>query len=129
MEKIPPGDSKLTYVYDNYLFHYISDSHLGVVYLAMADNEFGRRVPFAFLEDIKTKFEAKYDQNRIEMATGYGLQEFAGVLEERVGYFNGDPGADRFRQAQAEIDQVKDVMVQNIVGLGALFHTGRIAEL
>ncbi|KAI9016027.1 putative vesicle-associated membrane protein [Hyaloraphidium curvatum] len=110
LEKIPPGDSKMTFVYDRYLFHYIASG--GVIYMVMADDQFGRRVPFAFLEDVRGRFEEEYDAGRIE--TGINFEDFADVLAERVNYFNSNPSADRVRQVQNEIDQVKDVMVSNI---------------
>jgi vesicle-associated membrane protein 7 len=40
LSKIPPNDSKLTYVWDQYLFHYIAEG--GFVYLVMADDAAGR---------------------------------------------------------------------------------------
>lgn len=83
----------------------------------MADDQFGRRIPFACLEDVKSKFENAYDEARVETAVGYGLQEFGVVLKDRVEWFNENPQADRVRQVRDEIDQVKDVMVQNIVGI------------
>jgi vesicle-associated membrane protein 7 len=105
----------MTFVYDAYLFHYIASK--GVTFLCMADDAFGRRIPFAFLEDVKGTFEKRYDSARVEGALAFGLQEFGQVLEERVAHFNANPEADRFRQAREEIDQVKDVMVSNIVGI------------
>lgn len=42
LSKIPPNNSKLTYVWEQYLFHYISDG--GYIYLVMADDSAGRCV-------------------------------------------------------------------------------------
>ena len=36
MSKIPPNNSKLTYVWEQYLFHYVSEG--GFTYLVMADD-------------------------------------------------------------------------------------------
>ena len=49
--KIPPEDGKMSYVYDQYVFHYIVEKKL--TFLCMADESFKRRVPFAFLDDVK----------------------------------------------------------------------------
>jgi len=112
LEKIPEGNSKLTYVYDNYLFHYISSD--GIIYLAMADDNFGRRIPFTFLEDIKNEFEARYGERALTEVS-YGLNEFSKVLAERMQYYNENPSAvDKVQQVKGEIEQVKDVMVHNI---------------
>ncbi|KAI9003696.1 Longin-like domain-containing protein [Gaertneriomyces semiglobifer] len=111
LERLPEGDSKMTYVYDQYLFHYVCRS--GITYLCLADDSFGRRVPFAFLEDIAHKFEKQYGE-RAQNAIAYGLNEFSKVLAQQMEYFSNSPDVDRFRSVQGEIDQVRDVMISNI---------------
>ncbi|KAG0312064.1 hypothetical protein BGZ99_009738 [Dissophora globulifera] len=113
LEKIPPNNSKLTYVYDRYLFHYVCED--GITYMCMADDSFGRRIPFAFLQDIKAKFLAQYGRERaLESLVPYSLNEFSKTLAKQMEYFSTDPDADKIKQVQGEIEQVKDVMVQNI---------------
>ncbi|KAF9541980.1 hypothetical protein EC957_002540 [Mortierella hygrophila] len=113
LEKIPPNNSKLTYVYDRYLFHYIC--HDGLTYMCMADDTFGRRIPFAFLQDIKTRFLTQYARERAMSATvPYGMNEFSKTIAKQMEYFSTNPEADRIKQVQGEIEQVKDVMVHNI---------------
>ena len=51
----------MSYVYDQHVFHYIVEN--GIIYMCMADDVSRRRVPFAFLEDIKTKFQQDYGQS------------------------------------------------------------------
>lgn len=41
-----------------YVFHYRVDD--GLTYLCMADEESRRRIPFAFLQEIKNRFQATY---------------------------------------------------------------------
>ncbi|GBC07780.1 hypothetical protein RclHR1_07690014 [Rhizophagus clarus] len=112
LEKIPPNNSKLTYVYDRYLFHYICED--GLTYLCMADDSFGRRIPFAFLQDIKEKFLANYSKDRANTALPYGMNEFAKVIEKQMKYFSNNPDVDKIKQVHGEVEQVKDVMVTNI---------------
>ncbi|KAF9137456.1 hypothetical protein BGX30_010198 [Mortierella sp. GBA39] len=113
LEKIPPNNSKLTYVYDRYLFHYIC--HDGLTYMCMADDTFGRRIPFAFLQDIKTRFLTQYARERAMSAmVPYGMNEFSKTIAKQMEYFSTNPEADRIKQVQGEIEQVKDVMVHNI---------------
>ncbi|CAG8481948.1 5159_t:CDS:2 [Ambispora leptoticha] len=112
LEKIPPNNSKLTYVYDRYLFHYICED--GLTYMCMADDSFGRRIPFAFLQDIKERFLATYSKDRANTALPYGMNEFSKVIANRMEYFSTNPNADRIKQVHGEIEQVKDVMVHNI---------------
>jgi hypothetical protein len=74
LSKIPPNNSKLTYVWEQYLFHYISEG--GFTYLVMADDSAGRyvqaisgapeilstqesfrRMPFTFLGELQSKVQ------------------------------------------------------------------------
>ncbi|KAF8952423.1 hypothetical protein CPC16_005521 [Podila verticillata] len=113
LEKIPPNNSKLTYVYDRYLFHYIRED--GLTYLCMADDTFGRRIPFAFLQDMKERFLAQYSRERaLSALVPYGMNEFSKTIAKQMEYFSTNPNADRIKQVQGEIEQVKDVMVHNI---------------
>ncbi|KAF9970606.1 Vesicle-associated membrane protein [Actinomortierella ambigua] len=113
LDKIPPNNSKLTYVYDRYLFHYICED--GLTYMCMADDTFGRRVPFAFLQDMKERFLDQYSYERALSATvPYGMNEFSKTIAKQMEYFSTNPNADKIKQVQGEIEQVKDVMVHNI---------------
>ncbi|KAG0002115.1 Vesicle-associated membrane protein [Entomortierella chlamydospora] len=113
LEKIPPNNSKLTYVYDRYLFHYICED--GLTYMCMADDSFGRRVPFAFLQDIKERFLTHYGHERaLNAQVPYAMNEFSKTIAKQMDYFSTNPEADRIKQVQGEIEQVKDVMVHNI---------------
>jgi len=110
--KIPLNDNKMSYVADRHIFHYIVED--GLTYLCMADEEFGRRLPFAFLEDIKNRFKATYAE-RGKTALAYGMNaDFSRVLQNQMDYYSNNPNADRINRVRNEIDEVKTVMVQNI---------------
>lgn len=115
------------------MFHYICED--GITYMCMADDSFGRRIPFIFLQDLKEKFLSTYGRNRAIEAPPYGLNEFSRVIEKQMvflnayiltkekkkktdtflkEYFSTNPSADRLKQVHGEIEQVKDVMVHNI---------------
>lgn len=65
-----------------YLFHYICED--GLTYMCMADDSFGRRTPFAFLQDIKEKFLATYDRESALNAPIYGMNEFSKVIAKQM---------------------------------------------
>jgi vesicle-associated membrane protein 7 len=50
----------------------------------MADDSFGRRIPFIFLQDLKEKFLNTYGKNRALEAPPYGLNEFSRVIEKQM---------------------------------------------
>eukprot|EP00158_Paraphelidium_tribonemae_P009391 Partr_v1_DN28853_c1_g2_i2_m33267 putative Vesicle-associated membrane protein len=113
LDKIPANQpTKLTYVYDNYLFHYIVDER-GLVYLCMADDAFGRRIPFAFLEEVRNDFQLAYGESAL-VAGAYGMDVYSATLGDKMQFYNSNPESDRLRYVQGEISQVRDVMVQNI---------------
>lgn len=73
--------SRMTYVYDRYLFHYVIDRN--ILYMCMSDEKFGRRIPFQFLEDVKQQFEEVYG-DRALTAIAYGMNEFSRTLAKKM---------------------------------------------
>uniref|UniRef100_A0A7S3F7G4 V-SNARE coiled-coil homology domain-containing protein n=1 Tax=Haptolina ericina TaxID=156174 RepID=A0A7S3F7G4_9EUKA len=114
LAKLPPQDTRMSYVYDDHTFHYIVDG--GLVYLCMAEGALGRRIPFAFLEDIKNRWIDTYGDRGIT-ALAYGMNEdFSRVLQKQMDAFSRerDPNMDRVGRVQGEIEEVRQVMVENI---------------
>ncbi|KAF8226715.1 vesicle-associated membrane protein [Tricholoma matsutake] len=114
LSKIPPNNSKLTYVWEQYLFHYISEG--GFTYLVMADDSAGRRMPFAFLSDLQRKFtSAPSSSTSSEETPAHGLQgSFGTTISALMHTYNTSPPVDELTRAQTELNQVKDIMVQNV---------------
>ncbi|TCD68146.1 hypothetical protein EIP91_011512 [Steccherinum ochraceum] len=114
LSKIPPNNSKLTYVWEQYLFHYVSEG--GYTYLCMADDSAGRRMPFAFLAELQQKFNATAQpSSSLSDPPAYGLQgSFGPVIAQLMNTYNTNPPTDELSRAQNELAQVKDIMVQNV---------------
>jgi len=113
LEKIPTSaNSKMSYVYERHIFHYMVDA--GLTYLCMADEEFGRRIPFMYLEDLKSRFKSAYG-DRGKSALAFGMNEdFSRVMKNLMDYYSNNPNADKISTLKGEVDEVKNVMVQNI---------------
>ncbi|KAL7409456.1 synaptobrevin-domain-containing protein [Mrakia frigida] len=124
LSKIPPNNSKLTYVWESYLFHYVSEG--GVIYLVMADDSVGRRMPFAFLADLQRKFTSAYSTDVITSSDPFGLGEFEPELSKLMTTYSDAPPPDALRQAQTDLGNVKDIMVNNI---DAILSRGERIEL
>ncbi|EIW75548.1 VAMP synaptobrevin-like protein [Coniophora puteana RWD-64-598 SS2] len=115
LSKIPPNNSKLTYVWQEYLFHYIADN--GYIYLVMADDAAGRKMPFAFLVDLQHKFTdlPSTSSAALDSTPAYGLQgTFGPAVGALMHTYNTAPPADDIARAQHELNHVKDIMVQNV---------------
>lgn len=106
----------MTYVYDDYVFHYIVEN--GICYLCMSDEKNKHRIPFGFLEDIKNNFITKFGLETAQTAIAFAMNEdFKSVIAERMEFYNSDQadkGLDNIGAVKSQIDEVKDVMVQNI---------------
>ncbi|KAJ1453214.1 synaptobrevin-domain-containing protein [Pelagophyceae sp. CCMP2097] len=109
--KIPEDDGKMSYVYDEYVFHYIVEQKL--TFLCMADESFKRRVPFAFLDDVKNRFFATYSDQGLTAIAFSMNADFGRTIQKQLEFYNG-PQADQFAQVHKKLDDVKHVMVQNI---------------
>ena len=75
----------------------------------------GRRIPFAFLDDIKDKFTAAYGPEAAQYAVAYEYNtEFSSILQQRMRYFVNDPNADAINRVRGGVAEVKNIMVENI---------------
>uniref|UniRef100_A0A7N0R8D4 Uncharacterized protein n=1 Tax=Kalanchoe fedtschenkoi TaxID=63787 RepID=A0A7N0R8D4_KALFE len=113
LDKLPGNeDSHVSYSQDRFIFHVKRTD--GLTVLCMADDNAGRRIPFAFLEDIHQKFVRTYGR-AVHSALAYGMQdEFSRVLGQQMEYYSNDPNADRINRLKGEMSQVRNVMIENI---------------
>ncbi|WFD17780.1 hypothetical protein MARU1_003843 [Malassezia arunalokei] len=88
------GTPRVSYAFEQWLFHYMHGDDLS--YLAVAEVEAGRRVPFAFLEAVK--------QAHVQSADD--MESLRRAWNAR--------GRDPIQQAQSELGHVKDVLTQNV---------------
>ena len=80
----------------------------------MCDQGFGRRIPFAFLEDVRERYLTRFSDSA-QSAPAYAHNaEFSKVLEERMEYYSTDEKADTINRVRGGISEVKNVMIENI---------------
>uniref|UniRef100_A0A6U4MYF0 V-SNARE coiled-coil homology domain-containing protein n=1 Tax=Hemiselmis andersenii TaxID=464988 RepID=A0A6U4MYF0_HEMAN len=112
LEKIPGSDSRMSYVCDRHIFHIMVFD--GLTYMCMAEEDFGRRAAFSFLEDIKNKFSTTYGE-RGRTALAYSMNEdFSRVLSKQMDHYSASGDNDKIERVKADMDDVKNVMVDNI---------------
>ena len=123
---------KLTYTHDRLFVHYIADSpssssssasadsdlssHAALTYLVIGPSELGRRIPFAFLLDLKKKYLAQFPPHSSNYGSlpAYGSAAFNTTLKALLSQYNTQPPSDSLTAAKREIENVKDIMTENI---------------
>jgi Regulated-SNARE-like domain len=68
LAKCPAHNAKFTYNADKHTFNFVV--HNGYTFLAVADEEFGRQIPFGFLEKVKEDFLKNYGETAKNAVAG-----------------------------------------------------------
>ncbi|KAJ5762545.1 uncharacterized protein N7511_005927 [Penicillium nucicola] len=121
---------KLTFTHERLFVHYIADSPTAsddgnrseqssqapLSFLVVASAEQGRRIPFAYLLEMKRNFLSRYPPSTTDFASlpAYGCAAFNGELRSLLQTYNTAPPADSLASAKREIDSVRDIMTENI---------------
>ncbi|XP_007645993.1 vesicle-associated membrane protein 7 isoform X2 [Cricetulus griseus] len=96
----------------SYLFHYICQDR--IVYLCITDDDFERSRAFSFLNEVKKRFQTTYG-SRAQTALPYAMNsEFSSVLAAQLKHHSENKGQDRVMETQAQVDELKGIMVRNI---------------
>ncbi|XP_028808281.1 vesicle-associated membrane protein 714 [Neltuma alba] len=113
LEKLPAEvDSRLCFSQDRYIFHILRSD--GLTYLCMANDTFGRRIPFAYLEDIQMRFMKNYSRVAL-YAPAYAMNdEFSRVLHQQMEFFSSSSNADTLNRMRSEVGEIRTIMVENI---------------
>nr|CAD1838491.1 unnamed protein product [Ananas comosus var. bracteatus] len=113
LERLPAdADSRLCFSQDRYIFHVLRAD--GITFLCMANDTFGRRVPFLYLEDIHMRFMKNYGRVA-HSALAYAMNdEFSRVLHQQMEFFSSNPSADTLTRLRGEVSEIHTIMVENI---------------
>ncbi|XP_078492816.1 vesicle-associated membrane protein 7-like [Ciona intestinalis] len=107
------GVRKTTLPHDDVLYHTMTDN--GLVYLCAADKEFGRRIPYLFLEELKKQFCSS--GSLLQRTTGASAfefnRDFRNILSGIMDDFNKGKG-DQLSTMQNQVGEVTGIMRQNI---------------
>ncbi|KAL6506483.1 hypothetical protein OROGR_024664 [Orobanche gracilis] len=107
-----PAESRLCFSQDRYIFHILRSD--GLTFLCMANDAFGRRIPFSYLEDIQMRFMKNYGRVA-PSAPAYAMNdEFSRVLHQQMEFYSSNPSADTLNRVRGEVSEVRTIMVDNI---------------
>ncbi|GMI35419.1 hypothetical protein TrCOL_g6361 [Triparma columacea] len=112
LAKIPPSATRQSYIYDSHVFHYVVSGSL--TYLCMSDSQNQHRLPFAFLSKVEEVFTSKYGSQALTAIAFSMNEEFSPVLKKEMEFYNNNPEADAVTKVKGQIEDVKNVMVENI---------------
>lgn len=108
LEKIHnQGDSKVTYLMEGHTFNFRICGNY--IFMCMADEDFGRNMPFVYLKELSDEFFRMYKDNT---PSSYGA--FQTVLVEVMKQYSTSDEHDTVAKIQKGLDEVKDVMKMNI---------------
>lgn len=105
-------DAKTSYSADDYMFHVLVEN--GIIYLCAANAAFGRRLPYAYLLEIKRRFTSGSLHTRAKFAMEHELErDFGHIMQQQMVRFSTGEG-DQVMELQSQVDGVMGVMTQNI---------------
>ncbi|CAN7038207.1 hypothetical protein IGI04_005188 [Brassica rapa subsp. trilocularis] len=114
LEKLSPetADERLCFSQDRYIFHILRSD--GLTFLCMANDTFGRRLPFSYLEKIHMRFMKNYG-GVAHSAPAYAMNdEFSRVLHQQMEFFSSNPSVHTLNRVRGEVSEIRSVMVDNI---------------
>lgn len=114
IERLPRHDGKVSYQVQSDVYHCLTENEL--VYICISDPETKVRTAYGFLDDIKNKFKEQFG------GSGYprkdlspqSCRKFAVTLASQMRYFNENPDGDKIGKLKSQIEDVKQVMLNNI---------------
>lgn len=105
------GDSRASYALERHAFHLLRSK--GFTFLCVADQTMGRERPFAFLEDVRTRFISLHCEEA-SSAAAYSLNDaFSPVMLERLLFYN-DPKTNTLSRVRGQVEELRGVMIDNI---------------
>lgn len=110
---IASSDPKMTITCDKHTFNFLKSGEW--IFLAVADEGFGRQVPFAFLDRVSAAWAAGPATKARGAAAHSYDRSFGPRMKEAMEQLNASPETvSRVAAVQRQVDDVKSVMVENI---------------
>lgn len=108
-DAIPAGEKRVSYGGDSNLVQILYRSK--IAFICVTEKTYPAYMAFKYLDKIATNFIAFYREDAHR--TPQACQSFTRQLKQEADFFN-SPDADKLKKIHRDIDQVKNVMVENI---------------
>jgi vesicle-associated membrane protein 7 len=114
LQNIPDTDSKLSYLYDKYIFHHLVADQ--IKYLCLTEQSFSRVVAFSFLGEVKQRFATVYspntNQNLAKIQPNGLSTDFRTELQRLLLKFN--LGDEKYQRLREDLSSIQSVLTENI---------------
>lgn len=92
------------------------NSHAPLSFLVVSTVELGRRIPFAFLIELKRKFLHTHapESTDFDSLPPYGCASFGNDLNALLHHYNTAAPSDALASARKEVNSVRGIMTENI---------------
>jgi len=120
LKKLPARteDQKQNYLYNGFVFSYIVKN--SILFMCLTPEAFPRRIAFAFLADVATRFCTTYgvgESNiRVEQESLETFADFKSVLKRQMVHY-GNEQNDSLSKVRRDIDEVREQVVRNVDSL------------
>ena len=111
-----PGNARASYGESDLVFHLLEGVD-STYFLCAAGEGDGKRLPFAFLEDVRREFVLKHglEVRSAEYLPPMALDaKFSSLMANKMLDFSSGKAGDALAKVQGELDEVKTVMLENI---------------
>jgi vesicle-associated membrane protein 7 len=107
------SDERFTITSDAYTFNFLVSN--GFTFLVVADEAYGRQIPFAFLERLRDAFVEKFGDKGRTAAEDSLNNTFSPTIQKQLQYCMEHPEEiSKMAQVQRKVDEVKGIMMQNV---------------
>lgn len=113
LQHLQPGQDKITITCDKHTFNWLRKE--GFTFLVVADEAFGRQIPFAYLDRVSEDFLNSHATKAKSFTPGSLNRSFSPKLKQHMDYCTNNPDEiSRIAACQKKVDDVKCIMVENI---------------
>lgn len=113
LQNVRNPEAKFTINCDRHTFNFLNDADF--TYLAVADEVYGRQIPFVFLERVAEEFQTKFGAKARTAPSNSLDKQFGPRLKYHMEYCMEHPEEiSKVAAVQRKVDEVKNIMVENI---------------
>jgi vesicle-associated membrane protein 7 len=115
IENLPKHDSKVSYQISGSTYHCLVENT--IVYIVVSDADTQARTAYGMLAEAKEAFKQQFGNGGYPKPADLNAArcgKFSSTLAQKIRYFNDNPQGDKIGKLKNQIEDVKNVMLNNI---------------